>query len=73
MSNTLNSYTGTGISSTNGGAYQSPFTITVGGTVMAASGTGVFSNIAAPILLNQGLVLAASGIGVEYTDGGHPA
>ena len=67
---TLSSYVGSGIVLTNSGAYQSPFTITANGTVSASGGTGVYSNVAAPSLLNQGLVTAASGIGVEFMFGG---
>jgi Hint domain len=67
---TLSSYTGSGIVLTNSGAYQSPFTITMDGTVSAPGGPGVYSNGTAPSLLNQGLVTAALGIGVEFLDGG---
>jgi hypothetical protein len=67
---TLATYTSTGISLGVTGTYQTPFTITQSGTVDAASGDGVSSNVAGVVLSNQGGIYAQAGEGVYFANGG---
>jgi len=69
MSNTLSTASSAGITLTASGAYLSPFTITPAGVISTAGSFGIYSAIAAPMLLNNGFIAAAVG-GVDFTESG---
>jgi len=64
---TLNSYTATGITLTAAGADLSPFTVTSHGTIQAST-SGMYSALSQPVLLNEGTIIGSNG--VKFTAGG---
>jgi len=81
MTNTLSTSINNGIKLTSGGSFQSPFTITAAGTIVAGTivtgngHDGVYSAYGTPTLVNYGLVQAGpvgtiDGYGVQFQSPG---